>query len=69
MWSADFIGSISTCFLFSGLFVLAAGVVKLVIDAMEKEANPKLTSAKISCVLNAAPAGLAPDRIRVGSET
>ena len=46
MWSADFIGSIPTCFLFSGLFLLAAGVVNLVIDAKEKEASHKLTSAK-----------------------
>ena len=46
MWSADFIGSIPTCFLFSGLFVLAAGVVKHMIDAKEKEASHKLTSAK-----------------------
>ena len=47
VWSADFIGSIPTCFLFSGLFLLAAGVVNLVIDAKEKEASHKLTSAKV----------------------
>lgn len=46
IWTAEFIGPILTCFLFSGLFMLAAGVVKFVIDAKDKEAARKFNSAK-----------------------
>ena len=46
MCIADFIGSIPTCFLFAGLFALAAGVVNFTIEAKDKDANGKLYSAK-----------------------
>ena len=46
LWTAEFVGPIPACFLFAGLFVLAAGIVKLVIDAKEKEASHNFTSAK-----------------------
>ena len=46
VWTAEFIGPVLTCFLFSGFFMLAAGVVKFVIDAKEKEAARKFNSAK-----------------------
>jgi hypothetical protein len=45
-WVADFIGSVLTCFLFSGLFMLAAGVAKFVIDVNDKEATQEFNSAK-----------------------
>jgi hypothetical protein len=46
MWIADFIGFIPTCFLFAGLFALAAGVVNFAIEAKDKDASRKLYSAK-----------------------
>jgi hypothetical protein len=46
IWVADYIGAVPSCFLFSGLFILAAGIVKFVIDAKAKEATRKLNSAK-----------------------
>lgn len=46
IWVAEYIGAVLSCFLFSGIFVLAAGIVKFVIDAKEKEAAKKLDSAK-----------------------
>ena len=46
IWAADYIGTVLSCFAFSGLFLLAAGLVKFVIDAKDKEASHKLNSAK-----------------------
>lgn len=45
-WAADYIGAVLSCLTFSGLFLLAAGIVKFVIDAKDKEAARKLSSAK-----------------------
>lgn len=46
IWVAEYIGAVLSCFLFSGIFVLVAGIVRFVIDAKEKEAARKLDSAK-----------------------
>lgn len=46
IWVADYVGAVPSCLLFSGIFLLAAGIVKFVIDAKEKEATRTLDSAK-----------------------
>lgn len=46
IWIANYIGPVIACFVVSGLFMLAAGVVKWIIDSKEKEAARRLASAK-----------------------
>jgi hypothetical protein len=46
IWAAEFIGGVLSCFAFAGLFLLAVGIVKFVIDAKAKKASRKLSSAK-----------------------
>lgn len=46
IWAAEYIGRVPSCFAFAALFLLAAGIVKFVIDAKAKEASRKLSSAK-----------------------
>ncbi|MBS0252768.1 MAG: hypothetical protein JSR78_17065 [Proteobacteria bacterium] len=50
IWLADYIGAAPACFAFSGLFLLASGISKFVIDAKGREAQDKLKSAKNEAV-------------------